>query len=234
MKKSEPNSKPDRRPEQSVSASPPTSSRQPQAASFKFPLNWEKGEGFIPAIVQDEDSGRVLMLGLMNSAALEKTLGTGLVTFWSRSKKRLWTKGETSGHSLKLREIRHDCDADALLVLADPQGPTCHRGTVSCFGEDEPFTALEFLSCLEALIQGRKEEMPEGSYTSSLFAKGLTEIAKKLGEEAIEMIVSVGQEKERSVEEAADLLYHLLIFLTERKIALREVVNELERRHRQG
>ncbi len=194
-------------------------------------LNWSKGEGLIPAIVQDERSGRVLMLGFMTSEALDRTLQTGRVTFWGRSKQRLWTKGETSGNYLKLKEIRRDCDGDTLLVVAEPEGPTCHRGTVSCFGEDHSFTALEFLSYLEGLIRQRKSTMPEGSYTSSLFAKGLAEIAKKLGEEAVELVVSAGQEKRRSIEETADLLYHMLVFLAQRNIGLKEVIDELERRH---
>ena len=194
-------------------------------------LNWKKGQGLIPAIVQDERSGRVLMLGFMTPEALERTLQTGRVTFWRRSEQRLWTKGETSGNYLKLKEIRRDCDVDALLILAEPEGPTCHRGTVSCFGEDRSFAALELLSYLEALVKRRKEEMPEGSYTTSLFTSGMAEIAKKVGEEAVELVVSAGQEKKRSVEETADLVYHLIVFLVQRDIGLKEVVDELERRH---
>ena len=195
-------------------------------------LDWNKLKGLIPAIVQDGSTGRVLMLGFMNEEALEKTLETQRVTFWSRSRKCLWTKGETSGNYLELEQIRQDCDHDTLLVVVKPQGPCCHRGTLSCFAGDDEFSGLEFLGYLERLIARRKEEMPEGSYTSTLFAKGLQEIAKKVGEEAIEVVLSSGQEKQRTVEESADLLYHLLVFLTQREVALQEGVEELRNRSR--
>ena len=195
-------------------------------------LDWNKLKGLIPAIVQDGSTGRVLMLGFMNGEALERTLETQRVTFWSRSRKCLWTKGETSGNYLELEQIRQDCDHDTLLVVVKPQGPCCHRGTLSCFAGDDEFSGLEFLGYLERLIARRKEEMPEGSYTSTLFAKGLQEIAKKVGEEAIEVVLSSGQEKQRTVEESADLLYHLLVFLTQREVALQEVVEELRNRSR--
>lgn len=195
-------------------------------------LNWNKLKGLIPAIVQDGSTGRVLMLGFMNGEALERTLETQRVTFWSRSRKCLWTKGETSGNYLELEQIRQDCDNDTLLVVVKPQGPCCHRGTLSCFAGDDEFSGLEFLGYLERLIARRKEEMPEGSYTSTLFAKGLQEIAKKVGEEAIEVVLSSGQEKQRTVEESADLLYHLLVFLTQREVTLQEVVEELRNRSR--
>lgn len=172
------------------------------------------------------------MLGFMNGEALERTLETQRVTFWSRSRKCLWTKGETSGNYLELEQIRQDCDNDTLLVVVKPQGPCCHRGTLSCFAGDDEFSGLEFLGYLERLIARRKEEMPEGSYTSTLFAKGLPEIAKKVGEEAIEVVLSSGQEKQRTVEESADLLYHLLVFLTQREVTLQEVVEELRNRSR--
>ncbi|MDA2924788.1 bifunctional phosphoribosyl-AMP cyclohydrolase/phosphoribosyl-ATP diphosphatase HisIE [Acidobacteria bacterium AH-259-O06] len=194
-------------------------------------LDWQKTNGLIPAIVQDGQTGRVLMLGFMNQAALEKTLKGGLVTFWSRSRQALWTKGETSGNYLRLKEIRKDCDGDALIVVVEPQGPTCHRGTLSCFGEDNEFTALEFLGYLERLIENRQKEMPDGSYTASLFAQGLPQIAKKVGEEAIEVVLTVSQDKARSVEEAADLLYHLLVFLAQRGVTLSEMMEELKGRH---
>ncbi|MCH8321030.1 MAG: bifunctional phosphoribosyl-AMP cyclohydrolase/phosphoribosyl-ATP diphosphatase HisIE [Acidobacteria bacterium] len=195
-------------------------------------LDWKKMKGLIPAIVQDGSTGRVLMLGFMNQEALEKTLESRRVTFWSRSRETLWTKGETSGNYLQLEEVRHDCDKDALIVVAEPQGPCCHRGTLSCFAGDDEFSGLEFLGYLERLIASRKEEMPEGSYTSALFAKGLPEIAKKVGEEAIEVVLSSGQEKKRSIEESADLLYHLLVFLTQREVTLRDVMEELRSRSR--
>ncbi|MGH9340875.1 MAG: bifunctional phosphoribosyl-AMP cyclohydrolase/phosphoribosyl-ATP diphosphatase HisIE [Acidobacteriota bacterium] len=194
-------------------------------------LDWEKTQGLIPAVVQDAQSGRVLMLAFMNSEALEKTLETGFVTFWSRSRNSLWTKGETSGNYLKLQEIRQDCDNDALLVIAVPEGPACHRGSLSCFGEDSDFTALEFLSRLEQVISERKKDMPEGSYTTRLFQKGMAAISQKVGEEAVEVVVSAGQEKQRSVEETADLFYHLLVFLSAREIRLSDVIEELARRH---
>lgn len=194
-------------------------------------LNWDKVNGLIPTIVQGVRSGRVLMLGFMNPEALEKTLETGLVTFWSRSRQKLWTKGETSGNSLKVEEIRPDCDGDSLLTLVEPQGPTCHRGTVSCFGQDHELVALEFLDFLEGLIVDRKRLKPQDSYTTELFEKGLPQIAKKVGEEAAEVIVSAFQERQRTVEESADLLYHLLVLLAEREVSLVEVVEELKRRH---
>ena len=194
-------------------------------------LNWTKDGGLIPAVVQDSGTGRVLMLGFMNRPALQKTLELGVVTFWSRSRNRLWTKGETSKNYLRLKAVRHDCDLDALLVIAKPEGPTCHRGTLSCFGEDDEFTAVEFLGYLERFIQKRQKEMPHGSYTTTLFKKGLSQIAKKVGEEAVELVVSANQERERSIEESADLLYHLLVFLAQRQVSLLEVMDELRRRH---
>jgi phosphoribosyl-ATP pyrophosphohydrolase/phosphoribosyl-AMP cyclohydrolase len=194
-------------------------------------LDWEKTDGLIPAIVQDGGSGRVLMLGFMSREALEKTLETQLVTFWSRSRKNLWTKGETSGNYLKLKEISHDCDADALLVLVEPDGPCCHQGTLSCFAADDEFSGLEFLGYLESLIADRRRDMPPNSYTTELFTQGLHQIAKKVGEEAVEVVLSVSQEKQRSIEETADLFYHLLVFLNQREVALGEVLEELKSRH---
>jgi phosphoribosyl-ATP pyrophosphohydrolase/phosphoribosyl-AMP cyclohydrolase len=193
-------------------------------------LDWKKMNGLIPAIVQDGATGRVLMLGFMNEEALEKTLESRRVTFWSRSRKSLWTKGETSGNYLELEEVRQDCDNDSLLVVAQPQGPCCHRGTLSCFAGDDEYSGLEFLGYLERLIAKRRKEMPEGSYTTKLFAKGLPEIAKKVGEEAVEVVLSASQEKQRSIEESADLLYHLLVFLTQREITLGDVMEELRSR----
>lgn len=196
-------------------------------------LNWKKVDGLIPAIVQDVDSGRVLMLGYMNQQALQVSLETKRVTFFSRSRQRLWTKGETSGNELRLREIRPDCDNDALLVLAQPVGPTCHRGTQSCFGQDQETAGLEFLSHLEGLVGRRREELPEGSYTTRLFQAGLPKIAQKVGEEGVEIVVSAMQEPRRSVEESADLLYHLLVFLAARDLRLADVVSELAQRHQE-
>lgn len=194
-------------------------------------LDWEKTKGLIPAVIQDWQSGRVLMLGFMNQDALEKTVQTELVTFWSRSRESLWTKGETSGNYLDLKEIKVDCDGDTLLVLVNPRGPVCHQGTLSCFFEDSEFVALEFLAYLERLIKSRQTEMPTDSYTTALFEQGISEMSKKLGEEAVEVIISVTEGKNRSVEETADLLYHLLVFLTQREIVLSDVLEELQKRH---
>ncbi len=194
-------------------------------------LDWKKMNGLIPAVVQDGATGRVLMLGFMNEEALEKTLESRRVTFWSRSRKSLWTKGETSGNYLELEEVRQDCDNDSLLVVAQPQGPCCHRGTLSCFAGDDEYSGLEFLGYLERLIAKRRKEMPEGSYTTKLFAKGLPEIAKKVGEEAVEVVLSSGQDRQRSIEESADLLYHLLVFLNQREVTLGDVMEELRSRH---
>ena len=194
-------------------------------------LDWEKTKGLIPAVIQDWQSGRVLMLGFMNQDALEKTVQTELVTFWSRSRESLWTKGETSGNYLDLKEIKVDCDGDTLLVLVNPRGPVCHQETLSCFFEDSEFVALEFLAYLERLIKSRQTEMPTDSYTTALFEQGISEMSKKLGEEAVEVIISVTEGKNRSVEETADLLYHLLVFLTQREIVLSDVLEELQKRH---
>lgn len=194
-------------------------------------LNWEKGSGLIPAIVQHAETGSVLMLGYMNRRALEKTVESRQVTFWSRSRRCLWTKGETSGAFLRLVEIQTDCDSDALLVLALPLGPTCHRGTDSCFPLADP-SPFEFLFALQRLIRKRKKELPEGSYTTELFQKGELQIAKKLGEEAVELLLSPGQGRQRTVEEGADLLYHLLVFLEQQSIDFAELIRELLERRR--
>jgi phosphoribosyl-ATP pyrophosphohydrolase/phosphoribosyl-AMP cyclohydrolase len=195
-------------------------------------LDWEKGQGLLPAVVQDDQTGQVLMLAYMNREALRKTLDTGRVTFWSRSRSTLWTKGESSGNFLDFKSVAADCDGDSLLVKAIPQGPTCHRKTVSCFAARSEDFGFAFLGRLEQLICKRKLELPPDSYTTQLFQAGLTQITKKLGEEAVEVLVSAMQSRERSVSEAADLLYHLLVFLRERDIRLAKVVTELENRHR--
>ncbi len=197
-------------------------------------LDWDKSGGLIPAVIQDIGTGSVLMVGYMNREALKETFDAGKVTFFSRSRKQLWTKGETSGNYLIFKGIQTDCDADALLIQAEPCGPTCHRGTVTCFQDEARFKGITFLNHLESLIISRKQEMPEGSYTAHLFSCGLPQISKKLGEEAIEVIVSVLQDRQQTLEETADLLYHLLVFLVERKVSLDEVVDELERRHGGG
>jgi phosphoribosyl-ATP pyrophosphohydrolase/phosphoribosyl-AMP cyclohydrolase len=196
-------------------------------------LDWTKLGGLLPAVVQDARSGRILMLAFMNKEALGKTQETGLATFWSRSRQKLWCKGETSGAFLEVKSVHTDCDRDSVLLLVEPKGPACHTGTTSCFFEDGERPGLEFLFYLSELIRRRHETPVENSYTSRLFSKGISKIAKKLGEEAVEVVVSAGQTKQRSIEETADLVYHLLVFLEERGIGLGEIVTELQRRHRE-
>ena len=193
-------------------------------------IDFSKGDGLVPAIVQHADTGAVLMLGYMNREALRATVNGGKVVFFSRSKQRLWEKGETSGHSLRLADIRMDCDRDALLVRAWPQGPTCHQGTPTCFGDgfanSEPH--LNFLSTLEQLIAERITTRPEGSYTAHLIEGGMSRIAQKVGEEALEVaLAGVGGSKEEVVAESADLIYHLLVLLKARGLTLGGVVAEL-------
>lgn len=194
-------------------------------------LDWEKSDGLLPAIVQDASSGAVLMLGYMNREALEASLETGRVTFFSRSRRKLWTKGETSGHVLHLVDALADCDRDTILVRAKPHGPTCHRGTRSCFADDSDFAPLEILGHLEKVIRSRQQELPAGSYTTSLFEAGTARIAQKVGEEAVELLISAMQERQRTIEESADLLYHMLVFLADRDVALEDVMGELQNRH---
>ena len=198
-------------------------------------LDWTKGEaGLLPAVVQDYHTGRVLMLGYMNQAALAHTLESKQVTFFSRSKQRLWTKGESSGHVLQLVDIHVDCDHDTLLVTADPIGPTCHTGTLTCFG-DEPVTLAErlgFLGKLEAVLAQRIADKPEGSYTARIWSQGKTRMAQKVGEEGVEVaLAAVTQEDDRLISESADLLYHLALLLKSRSLSLADVVGELEQRH---
>jgi len=194
-------------------------------------VDWNKGDGLVPAIVQHWRSGAVLMLGYMNAAALAQTQQSGKVTFYSRSKQRLWTKGETSGHFLRLKSCKVDCDNDTILIQADPQGPTCHKGTQSCFG-DEAAPPLAFLAELDALIEQRERERPAGSYTTKLFEEGLRRIAQKVGEEGVETALAAVAQDEAAVRgEAADLLFHLLVLLRAKGIAFDEVVGELQRRH---
>ncbi|MBD8871668.1 bifunctional phosphoribosyl-AMP cyclohydrolase/phosphoribosyl-ATP diphosphatase HisIE [Rhodanobacter sp. DHB23] len=194
-------------------------------------LDWPKGDGLLPAIVQHWLSGEVLMLGYMNAEALAETQRSGHVTFWSRSKQRLWTKGESSGHVLALKSIRVDCDADTLLVQAEPHGPTCHNGTSSCFGDDVR-PALGFLAELDALVAQRHEQRPQGSYTTRLFEGGIRRIAQKVGEEGVESaLAAVAQGDEELLGEAADLLFHLTVLLRARGLSLADVADVLARRH---
>jgi phosphoribosyl-ATP pyrophosphohydrolase/phosphoribosyl-AMP cyclohydrolase len=193
--------------------------------------NFDKLNGLIPAIIQDYRTGVVLMLGFMNPEAYEKTCNEKLVTFYSRKKKRLWTKGEESGNHLKVREIKLDCDQDTLLISAIPDGPVCHTGTLSCFGNDINIP-LYFVSVLQNILRSRKKEKPEGSYTAGLFRKGTNAIAQKLGEEAVELIIeSKENDDERFLNESADLLFHLMILLTDRGYGLEDVVEVLKKRH---
>jgi phosphoribosyl-ATP pyrophosphohydrolase/phosphoribosyl-AMP cyclohydrolase len=198
-------------------------------------LDWDKGGGLLPAIVQDAGSGAVLMLGYMNREALAATRATGRVTFWSRSKGRLWTKGETSGHSLEVREIAADCDGDTLLILADPKGPACHKGTPTCWGENPPESMAQrvaFLGQLERVIAQRIATRPPGSYTAKLLAEGTRRIAQKVGEEGVELaLAGVAQSDPEIIGEAADLLYHMLLLLKVKGLSLSQVIVELETRH---
>lgn len=198
-------------------------------------LDWVKGDGLVPAIVQDSKDGTVLMLAYMNREALDATLATGRVTFWSRSKGRLWTKGETSSNFLELRSIAADCDGDALLIQAEPQGPTCHLGTRTCWGADAPqapSARFAFLGTLQQVIAERIERRPEGSYTAKLLAEGTRRIAQKVGEEGLELaLAAVAQSDAEVVGEAADLLYHTLLLLQVKNLSLETVIIELESRH---
>ena len=193
-------------------------------------LDWSKGDALLPAIVQHWRSGAVLMLGYMDRIALGQTLQSGKVTFWSRSKQRLWTKGETSGNFLLLKSVRADCDRDALLICADPQGPTCHLGTSSCFGDAPP--PLGFLAELDALVARRERERPAGSYTTGLFESGVRRMAQKVGEEGVETaLAAVGGDDSELLGEAADLLFHLVVLLRARGHSLDDVSATLAARH---
>lgn len=195
-------------------------------------IDFDKLGGLVPAIVQDARTKNVLMLGFMNREAYDKTVATGKVTFWSRTRNCLWTKGETSGNYLNLVEVRNDCDKDTLLVKAIPDGPTCHTGTDTCWGEDNSANSLLFLTELQDFIEKRHEEMPEGSYTTSLFRKGINRIAQKVGEEALETVIeATNGSNDKMVYEASDLLYHLIVMLTEKGLRIEDVAGELQKRH---
>ena len=197
-------------------------------------LDWAKGDGLLPAVVQHARTGRVLMLGYMNETALRDTLAGGRVVFYSRSRQSLWTKGETSGHFLDVVDVSTDCDSDAILVLADPLGPTCHQGTESCFADAAIPDAqrLAFLGLLENIIANRIADQPEGSYTAKLFADGPGRIAQKIGEEGVETaLAAVTRDDDGLVSECADLLFHLLLLLKSRDLSLERVVDELRARH---
>lgn len=194
-------------------------------------INFDKSNGLVPATIQDNKTNKVLMLGYMNREALEKSLKDGIVTFYSRSKKRLWTKGETSGNYLNIVSIKADCDQDALLVKVNPLGPVCHTGKDTCWGEENIENQTLFLLELEKVIKDRKANPKEGSYTNSLFRKGLKKIAQKLGEEAVELIIEASDNKdELFLEEAADLMYHYLVLLTAKGFCLDDVAKVLKNR----
>ena len=197
-------------------------------------IDFAKGDGLVPAIVQDADSGAVLMLGYMNREALEQTLARGRAVFYSRSKQRLWEKGETTGHTLDVVEVVADCDHDTVLVTARPRGPACHNGTRTCFG-DQPRTrvaTIAFLARLEGVIAQRAEEKPEASYTARLLEKGISRVAQKVGEEGVEVaLAGVKDGEQKVVEESADLVFHLMVLLRARGIPFGAVVSELEGRH---
>ena len=200
-------------------------------------IDFEKMGGLVPAIVQDARTKTVLMLGYMNEEALRVTQESGKVTFWSRSRQELWTKGATSGNYLNLVELLADCDNDAILVKAIPDGPTCHKGTDTCWGEmnegnDNP---LLFLSELQDFIEKRHEEMPEGSYTTSLFRDGLNRMAQKVGEEALELVIEAcNGSNERMIYEGSDMLYHLIVLLTSKGLRIEDMAAELRERHNPG
>ncbi|MGR5501707.1 bifunctional phosphoribosyl-AMP cyclohydrolase/phosphoribosyl-ATP diphosphatase HisIE [Vibrio sp. DNB22_10_4] len=204
------------------------------AADLTQRIDWEKVDGMVPAIVQDFQSSQVLMMGYMNPAALEKTLDTEQVTFLSRTKSRLWTKGETSGNVLQLKNISLDCDNDTLLVKVDPIGPTCHTGTTTCFdGDPQEESQMVWLHQLEQLLAARKDADPESSYTASLYARGTKRISQKVGEEGVEVaLAATSGDKDELVCESADLIYHLMVLLQDQGLSMNDVVNKLKERHK--
>jgi len=193
-------------------------------------INWEKGAGLIPTIIQNASNHQVLMLGFMNREALERTMDTGLVTFYSRTRKTLWTKGETSSNTLELVDIKVDCDQDSLLVLANPNGPTCHKEISSCF-DFTPTSSLGFFNELEAIIESRKHSDPNSSYTASLFEEGVSKICQKVGEEAVETALAAATDSLNLLDESADLLYHIIVLLHAKNLCLADVEKVLKDRH---
>ena len=195
-------------------------------------LNFDKMNGLIPAIIQDNCTGKVLMLGFMNQEAYLQTKETGKVTFYSRTRQCLWTKGETSGHFLHVVSLLLDCDHDTLLIKVNPDGPVCHTGTDTCWGENNQAEDILFLKDLQDFIDQRHREMPEGSYTTSLFQSGVNKMAQKVGEEAVETVIEAcNGTDERLIYEGADLLYHLIVLLTSKGYRIEDLVRELKERH---
>ena len=195
-------------------------------------IDFEKLGGLVPAIIQDATTKNVLMLGFMNEEAYRKTIDTGKVTFWSRTRNCLWTKGETSGNYLNLVSIQNDCDHDTLLVKVNPIGPTCHTGTDTCWGETNESNPLLFLTELQDFIEKRHEEMPEGSYTTKLFKDGVNKMAQKVGEEALETVIeATNGNNEQLVYEASDMMYHLIVLLTSKGLRIEDIAKELHKRH---
>ncbi|CAH8195676.1 bifunctional phosphoribosyl-AMP cyclohydrolase/phosphoribosyl-ATP diphosphatase HisIE [Vibrio aestuarianus] len=204
------------------------------AVALSERIDWDKVEGLVPAIVQDFQSSQVLMMGYMNQEALQKTAQTGQVTFFSRTKQRLWTKGETSGNVLQLKNMALDCDNDTLLVKVDPIGPTCHTGTTTCWDADtQEESQMVWLHQLEQLLAARKSADPDSSYTASLYARGTKRISQKVGEEGVEVaLAATSSDKAELVCESADLLYHLLVLLQDQGLSLSDVINKLKERHK--
>jgi phosphoribosyl-ATP pyrophosphohydrolase/phosphoribosyl-AMP cyclohydrolase len=203
-------------------------------AALNERIDWEKVEGLVPAIVQDFQSSQVLMMGYMNPEALEKTLETEHVTFFSRTKSRLWTKGETSGNVLQLKNISLDCDNDTLLIKVDPVGPTCHTGTTTCFDADnQEESQMVWLHQLEQLLAARKDADPQSSYTASLYGRGTKRISQKVGEEGVEVaLAATSGDKAELVCESADLIYHLMVLLQDQGLSMNDVINKLKERHK--
>lgn len=195
-------------------------------------INFDKMGGLVPAIIQDAVTKNVLMLGFMNKEAYQKTVDTKKVTFWSRTRNCIWTKGETSGNFLNLVDIKLDCDQDTLLVSVHPQGPTCHLGTDTCWGDENTLNPISFFSDLQHFIEKRHCDMPENSYTTSLFKKGINKMAQKVGEEAVETVIeATNGSNEQLVYEASDLIYHLIVMLTAKGLSIEDVARELIKRH---
>ena len=198
-------------------------------------VDFDKGDGLVPAILQDATTGAVLMLAYMNREALEQTLARQRAVFYSRSKQRLWEKGETTGHTLDVVDVALDCDADTVLITAHPRGPACHNGTLTCFGDESRTAAagIAFLAKLEQVVAQRAAEKPEASYTARLLEKGIAKVAQKVGEEGVETaLAAVVESSDKVVDESADLLFHLLVLLRARGVPLRDVIARLESRHR--